>query len=345
MTRPSVESGFSRTGERFMESGFSRTGECFIEVRGVSKSFRSGGALRQVLHDVSLDVGRGEFVAILGAMGSGKSTLLSLMAGLTTPDAGRILIDGEPLTGIRRDAAFVFQNYSLLPWLTALENVRLAVQAAFPELSRAQQRERAQQTLRKVGLGNAVARRPRQLSGGMRQRVAIARALATDPQVLFLDEPLGALDALTRESLQGELARLCGDADRGAGTGDRESGIGDQERVTTVMITNNVDEAILLADRIVPILPGPPATLGTPIAVILPRPRDAALLAHDAEAARVRAHVITTLTDAVSGVGRATPPHRAGAMGAPGSGSPRGRDNVRATHAGGALRTVSEEAR
>ena len=281
-----------------VESGFSRTGECFIEVRGIAKSFRSSGALRHVLHDVSLDVARGEFVAILGAMGSGKSTLLSLIAGLTSPDAGRILIGGEPLAGIRRDAAYVFQNYSLLPWLTALENVRLAVQAAFPELSREQQRERAQQTLTKVGLGNAVARRPRQLSGGMRQRVAIARALATDPQLLFLDEPLGALDALTRESLQGELARLCGE------TGDRGSGSGDRGRVTTVMITNNVDEAILLADRIVPILPGPPATLGTPIAVTLPRPRDAALLAHDNEAARVRANVITTLTEAVSGTSR-----------------------------------------
>jgi nitrate/nitrite transport system ATP-binding protein len=292
-----VGSGFLGPPKLRSSEGGSRTAECFIEVRGVSKSFRSGGTQRQVLHDVSLDVGRGEFVAILGAMGSGKSTLLSLIAGLTTPDAGQILIDGEPLTGIRRDAAFVFQNYSLLPWLTALENVRLAVQAAFPELSREQQRERAQQTLEKVGLGNAVARRPRQLSGGMRQRVAIARALATEPQVLFLDEPLGALDALTRESLQGELARLCGDGDRG-------SGIGDRGRVTTVMITNNVDEAILLADRIVPILPGPPATLGAPIAVTLPRPRDAALLAHDDEAARVRANVITTLTDAVSGTSR-----------------------------------------
>ena len=277
------------------------TGECFIEVRGLSKSFRSSGALRHVLHDVSLDVGRGEFVAILGAMGSGKSTLLSLIAGLTTPDAGHIRIDGEPLTGIRRDAAFVFQNYSLLPWLTALENVRLAVEAAFPELSRAQQRERAQQTLTMVGLGNAIARRPRQLSGGMRQRVAIARALATNPQVLFLDEPLGALDALTRESLQGELARLCGDGDRG-------SGMGDPRRETTAMLTNSGDEALQLADRIAPIRPGPPATLGTPIAVTLPRPRDAALLAHDDAAARVRAHVITTLTEAVSGTSRTRRP-------------------------------------
>jgi nitrate/nitrite transport system ATP-binding protein len=261
----------------------------FIEVFGISKSFPSKGGTRHVLQNVSLSVERGEFVAIVGAMGSGKSTLLSMMAGLTTPDAGAIHIDGEPLKDIRRDTAFVFQNYSLLPWLTALENVRLAVGAAFPELSRADQRARARQTLERVGLGNAIARRPRQLSGGMRQRVAIARALATDPQVMFLDEPLGALDALTRESLQGELARLCGEGDG---------------RVTTVMITNSVDEAILLSDRIVPILPGPPATLGEPIEVALSRPRNAALLAHDDDAARVRTHVIATLTAAVSGTSR-----------------------------------------
>ncbi len=261
----------------------------FIEVKGLSKSFAAKKGTRHVLQDVSLSVEQGEFVAIVGAMGSGKSTLLSMLAGLTAPDAGTIQIDGQPLNGIRHDAAFVFQNYSLLTWLTALENVRLAVGSAFPELSRDQQRDKAQQTLEKVGLGNAIDRRPRQLSGGMRQRVPIARALATDPKVMFLDEPLGALDALTRESLQGELARLCGDGDG---------------RVTTVMITNSVDEAILLADRIVPILPGPPATLGTPIPVTLPRPRTAALLAQDDAAAQVRAHVITTLTDAVSGTSR-----------------------------------------
>jgi len=261
----------------------------FIEVAGVAKSFPAKRGRRHVLQNVSLSVERGEFVAIVGAMGSGKSTLLSLLAGLTSPDTGTIQIDGQPVNGIRHDAAFVFQNYSLLPWLTALENVRLAVGSAFPELSREQQRERARKTLEKVGLGNAIGRRPRQLSGGMRQRVAIARALATDPQVMFLDEPLGALDALTRESLQGELARLCGEGDG---------------RVTTVMITNSVDEAILLSDRIVPILPGPPATLGTPIAVPLPRPRTAALLVHDDAAAAVRTHVIATLTAALAGTSR-----------------------------------------
>ena len=286
----------------------------FIEVAAVSKSFQSKGGTRHVLQGVSLSVERGEFVAIVGAMGSGKSTLLSIMAGLTSPDTGTIHIEGEPLRDIRRDTAVVFQNYSLLPWLTALDNVRLAVGAAFPDLSRDDQVARARQTLERVGLGNAMARRPRQLSGGMRQRVAIARALATDPRIMFLDEPLGALDALTRESLQGELARLCGEGDG---------------RVTTVMITNSVDEAILLSDRIVPILPGPPATLGTPIEVALPRPRTAALLAHDDDAAHVRTHVIGTLTEAI--VGRAL------------SGSPSGPDKVRSTIVRRELRTTAEE--
>jgi nitrate/nitrite transport system ATP-binding protein len=257
----------------------------FIEARHLAKSFRSGGTARHVLRDVSLDIEHGSFVSIVGAMGSGKTTLLGILAGLAAPDAGSVTIGGEPVRGIRQDAALVFQNYSLLPWFTALENVRLAVEAAFPALDGAAQRDRARQTLERVGLGQAVHRRPRQLSGGMRQRVAIARALATDPQVLFLDEPFGALDALTRETLQQELARLCRQGDR---------------RVTTVMITNNVEEAILLSDWIVPMVPGPPATLAPSIAVPLPRPRTAALLAHDDAACNVRAHVVEALTAAVA---------------------------------------------
>jgi nitrate/nitrite transport system ATP-binding protein len=242
---------------------------------------------------VSLSVEHGEFVAVVGAMGSGKSTLLSILAGLATADSGSVTIGAAAVSGVHRSTAFVFQNYSLLPWFSALENVRLAVGAAFPELSRDEQRARARQTLEKVGLGNAITRRPRQLSGGMRQRVAIARALATNPQVLFLDEPFGALDALTREGLQQELARLCCDAER---------------PVTTVMITNSVEEAILLADRIVPIRPGPPATLGTPIEVALPRPRTAAQLAHDEDAMHVRTHVVASLT--APDRARVASPHR-----------------------------------
>jgi nitrate/nitrite transport system ATP-binding protein len=234
---------------------------------------------------------RGEFVSVLGSMGTGKSTLLSILAGLTSPDEGTVTIDGHPVRGIRSDAGFVFQNYSLLPWFTALENVRLAVDAAFPDLPRDEQRSQARRTLEQVGLGHALNRRPLQLSGGMRQRVAIARAFATKPEVLFLDEPFGALDALTRETLQQELARLCSSTAR---------------PVTVVMITNNVEEALLLSDRIVPIVAGPPATLGAPIPVDLPRPRSVAQLAHDEQATHVRAHVIATLT-AIRGPLRSAP--------------------------------------
>jgi ABC-type nitrate/sulfonate/bicarbonate transport system ATPase subunit len=256
----------------------------FIEVREVSKSFAAASGVRHVLRDVSLSVGQGEFVSIVGAMGSGKSTLLAILAGIVTPDAGTVAIDAMPVRDIRSDAAVVFQNYSLLPWLSALENVRLAVDAALPQLERSEQRAQAQRTLEQVGLGNALHRRPSQLSGGMRQRVAIARAFATRPRVLFLDEPFGALDALTRETLQHDLARLCFTAGR---------------PVTTVMITNSVEEALLLSDAIVPIVAGPPATLGAPIRVDLPRPRSNAMLAHAEEASHVRASVIAALTAAL----------------------------------------------
>jgi nitrate/nitrite transport system ATP-binding protein len=249
----------------------------FIDIAGISKSF---GA-RHVLDGVSLSIECGEFVSIVGTMGCGKSTLVAIAAGLAPPDAGVISVAGQPLTGVRRDAAIVFQNYSLLPWFSALENVRLAVHAAFPDETRAQHMERARRAVAMVGLGHAEHRRPSQLSGGMRQRVAIARAFAIDPDVLFLDEPFSALDALTRETLQQELLRLCSSAGR---------------PVTVLMITNNVEEAILLSDRIVPMWRGPRARLGTPLTVDLPRPRSVEQLAHDVHAARVRARIVEALT-------------------------------------------------
>jgi nitrate/nitrite transport system ATP-binding protein len=276
----------------------------FIEVRALKKSFAVSGGMLHVLRDVSLDVERGEFVSIVGAMGSGKSTLLSLMAGLTRADEGTVTLDGTPLDGIPPRAAFVFQNYSLLPWFSALENVRLAVGAAFPGISADERQQRARQALESVGLGNALTRKPGELSGGMRQRVAIARAFATEPDVLFLDEPFGALDALTRETLQQELVRLCAAEARG---------------VTTVMITNNVEEAILLSDRIVPMIANAPATLGTPIPVELPRPRSVAQLARDEQATHVRAHVVATLTASLGRIRRpagAPAPAAAGVAGA-----------------------------
>jgi ABC-type nitrate/sulfonate/bicarbonate transport system ATPase subunit len=270
----------------------------FLEVRDLSKSFPSPSGVRRVLKDVRLDVEQGEFVSIVGAMGSGKSTLLSLLAGLTTPDAGTVTLDARPVTGVRGDAAFVFQNYSLLPWFSALENVRLAVQAAFPTATAAEQKQRAAEALERVGLGNALDRKPRQLSGGMRQRVSLARAFATEPRVLFLDEPFGALDALTRDTLQQDLAQLCAGRDR---------------PVTTVMITNSVEEAILLSDRIVPIVSGPPASLGAPIVVELARPRTLAQLAHDEQATHARAHVVAALTASLQ---RRARPSTAGAASA-----------------------------
>lgn len=251
----------------------------FLQGSGLSKSF---GPSRHVLDRVSISVDRGEFVSIVGFMGCGKSTLLNLLAGVTQPDSGDITIDGEPLRGIAKRASIVFQNYSLLPWFSALENVRLAVEAAHPHWSTTQQKAQSERYLQLVGLGNALHRRPNQLSGGMRQRVAIARAFATDPEVLFLDEPFGALDALTRTSLQQELAQLCSMAER---------------PVTAVMITNNIDEALLLSDRIIPMTKGPRATLGSPVAVELTKPRRADQLAHDEQAIRSRAHVVECLSD------------------------------------------------
>jgi nitrate/nitrite transport system ATP-binding protein len=253
----------------------------FLEISCISKTFGTGSSARHVLDGVSLSIDRGEFVSIVGFTGCGKSTFLNIVSGLLMADAGDVRFGGERATGVRDDAAIVFQNYSLLPWFSALENVRLAVAAAFPAWPPARQTAQARAYLQKVGLGNAVDRRPSQLSGGMRQRVAIARAFSTEPDVLFLDEPFGALDALTRGNLQQELARLCSDLDR---------------PVTTIMITNNVDEALLLSDRIVPMTRAPRAKLGTPVPVEMPRPRNAADLTHNEVAMRVRSHVIEALT-------------------------------------------------
>jgi nitrate/nitrite transport system ATP-binding protein len=256
----------------------------FIDIDAVSKSFDARGKNRHVLHDASLAVERGEFVSIVGFMGCGKSTFLKLAAGLLPPDAGTVTIGGEVVRGVRKQTAFVFQNYSLLPWLTAIGNVQLAVKAAFPAWPRERQLAHARRYLELVGLGNALHRRPGQLSGGMRQRVAIARAFAPEPDILFLDEPFGALDALTRSNLQQELAQLCAVIER---------------PVTTIMITNSVEEALLLSDRIVPMTAGPAATMGPAVTVAIARPRTIAQLQHDDEAVRVRTHVVAWLTEYV----------------------------------------------
>jgi nitrate/nitrite transport system ATP-binding protein len=257
----------------------------FLELREVSKTYGQ----RRVLAGVNLSVEEGEFVCIVGTSASGKTTLMKIAAGLVTADGGSVTVGGQPVSSFPRSASIVFQNYSLLPWFSALENVRLAVEGAFPDWPLIRQKDRAMKYLDLVGLGSAQAKRPGQLSGGMRQRVAIARAFAVEPQVLFLDEPFGALDALTRATIQQELARLC-EAQR--------------PKATVLMITNSVDEAILLSDRILALGRGPSgkdaASLSMAAPITLERPRVADLLIHDEEAVRVRARVTDLLTVGVS---------------------------------------------
>jgi nitrate/nitrite transport system ATP-binding protein len=251
-----------------------------LELTHVNKSFPSRSGRSRVLNDVSLEIQEREFVAILGFSGSGKTTLISLLAGLTVPDSGKVTFRGQSITGPSPERGVVFQNYSLLPWLTALENVSLAVDRVYPSWSPKKRREHAVRHLEMVNLGHALGKKPSELSGGMRQRVAVARALAMNPEVLLLDEPLSALDALTRASLQREI-----------------EGIWASEQKTVVLITNDVDEGLLLADRIVPLTPGPGATFGPSFTVSIPRPRDRRALNHDPEFKRLRNDVIRYLTD------------------------------------------------
>jgi nitrate/nitrite transport system ATP-binding protein len=255
----------------------------FFEVAGVSKWFGPAHARTEVLHDVDLALREGELVAIVGFSGSGKTTLISLMAGLIEPDAGEVRLQGAKVRSPGPDRGVVFQNYSLLPWLTVGGNVALAVDQVYSGRPAAERRELVERYVAMVGLTAAVDKRPAELSGGMRQRVAVARALAIDPKILLLDEPLGALDALTRGTLQTEIERIWA-----------------RDRKTVVLVTNSVDEAILLADRIVPLDPGPRASLGPSFPVDLPRPRDRAAVNHDAGFRRIRSAVTRYLLDVQS---------------------------------------------
>ncbi len=246
----------------------------FLELNGVTKAF--GGP--PVLSDVNLSIERGEFVAIVGYSGSGKTTLISLIAGLTRPDAGTVKLNDLEITAPGPDRGIVFQNYSLLPWLTVTENIALAVDQVFPNHAPEKRREIAATAIATVNLTPHASKLPRELSGGQRQRVSVARALAMDPQILLLDEPLSALDALTRATLQDEFERIW-----------------EKDKKTVVLITNDVDEALLLADRIIPLTIGPGATLGPSFAVNLARPRDRKTLNHDPEFKRLRALITNEL--------------------------------------------------
>jgi nitrate/nitrite transport system ATP-binding protein len=252
-----------------------------MQLSGVGKSYVRDQRELCVLREIDLAIEEGEFVAIVGFSGSGKTTLMSLLAGLEAPTAGSVLFKGTPVAGPSADRGVVFQSYSLMPWLSVEGNVALAVDARFRERPASERRAIVTKYVDLVGLTHARDRRPAELSGGMRQRVAVARALATEPEMLLLDEPLSALDALTRAKLQDEIETLWA--------------LGKQ---TVVMITNDVDEAILLADRIVPLNPGPGATLGPEFRVHLPRPRDRQAVNHNVEFRRLRSAVTRYLLTA-----------------------------------------------
>jgi nitrate/nitrite transport system ATP-binding protein len=253
--------------------------EKFVQIEKVGMSFDTKKGKFVALRDIDLTIRQGEFVSLIGHSGCGKSTLLNLIAGLTLPTAGAMLCANREIAGPGPERAVVFQNHSLLPWLTCFENVHLAVERVFAANENKQQlKERTTKVLELVGLAHAMHKYPGEISGGMKQRVGIARALAMEPKVLLMDEPFGALDALTRARLQDELMKIC-----------------DATRATTVMVTHDVDEAVLLSDRIVMMTNGPAATIGEILEVKLPRPRERLSLAGNADYMRYRSAVIEFL--------------------------------------------------
>ena len=233
----------------------------FLELQNVSKGFGPASNRYEVLKDANLSVEKNEFVAVIGFSGSGKSTLMALLAGLERPDSGKVMLDGKEVTGPGPNLGIMFQNYSLLPWLSVTGNLEIAVKQVFPDMPKGERKDYIQRYIDMVSLTGSEYKTPPELSGGMRQRLSLARTLAMKPEVLLLDEPLSALDALTRSVLQDEIIRIW-----------------EEDKRTVVMITNDVDEAALMADRIVPLTPGPAATLASDFPVTLQRPRDRATL-------------------------------------------------------------------
>ncbi len=247
----------------------------FVSVEGLSKRFSSKAQDLIVFEDVNIGIDKGEFVCIIGHSGCGKSTILNVLAGLDEPSSGAIIMDGKEVKGPSLDRGVVFQNYSLLPWLTALQNVSFGVKARWPQWSKAQVKAHSQKFLEMVGLGHSLDKKPSELSGGMRQRVSIARAFATSPKLLLLDEPFGALDALTRGIIQDELIKIWSETHQ-----------------TVFMITHDVDEAILLADRILLMTNGPRAHVAESVKINLPRPRDRAEILNDPGFYKIRNHLV-----------------------------------------------------
>ncbi|KUO60739.1 MAG: nitrate/sulfonate/bicarbonate ABC transporter ATP-binding protein [Alphaproteobacteria bacterium BRH_c36] len=253
----------------------------FIQISGLSKRFpgANGGEPLTVFENANFSIEKGEFVCIIGHSGCGKSTIMNILAGLDTPTDGGVIMGGKEISGPSLERGVVFQNYSLLPWLSALKNVTFGVRARHPDWSRAQVFEHSQKYLEMVGLtGGAEHRKPAQLSGGMRQRVSIARAFAIRPELLLLDEPFGALDALTRGTIQDELTRIWSGSEQ-----------------TVFMITHDVDEAILLADRILLMTNGPFARVAESVVIDIPRPRERAEIIHQPAYYKIRNHLVEFL--------------------------------------------------
>lgn len=252
----------------------------FLELKNVSKGYGEGKNRTEVLKNISFKMQEGDFLSIIGFSGSGKTTLISLISGLIEPDEGEILLNGKPIDGPGPDRGLVFQNYSLLPWLSVYANVALAVDHIFKKWPEQKRREHIEKYIAMVNLSPAKDKRPAELSGGMRQRVSVARALAMNPQMLLLDEPLSALDALTRGTLQSEIEKIWS-----------------RDKKTVILITNDVDEGLLLADRIIPLNPGPGATLGPVFDIPLARPREKTEMNNNATYKKLRNEITKYLLD------------------------------------------------
>lgn len=251
----------------------------FLKIESVGKVFDTRKGPFTALGTIDLTVEEGEFVSLIGHSGCGKSTLLNLVAGLIHPTGGNMILAGREIAGPGPDRGVVFQNHSLLPWLTCFDNVYLAVERVFSaNEAKGKMRERTRQALDLVGLGHAVDKFPNEISGGMKQRVGIARALSMEPKMLLLDEPFGALDALTRAHLQDELTRIVS-----------------KTHSTVMMVTHDVDEAVLLSDRVVMMTNGPAATIGEILNIDLPRPRERLALATHPRYMTLRTQVLQFL--------------------------------------------------
>ncbi|MEN9202634.1 MAG: nitrate ABC transporter ATP-binding protein [Thermostichus sp. DG02_4_bins_136] len=250
----------------------------YLRIENLSKTYSTPKGEYPVLRDINLDISEGEFVCLIGHSGCGKTTLINMVSGFAQPTGGSVQIKGQTITAPGPDRMVVFQGYALMPWLTVFENVYLAVQAVFPQKGQSEKHQIVEEHLRLVGLWEAAQKYPPQISGGMKQRVAIARALAIRPEVLILDEPFGALDAITKEELQEELLRIWND-----------------HRCTVLMITHDIDEALFLADRLVLMTNGPAATIGQVIDIPFARPRDRERILEDPQYYRLRNQVLAYL--------------------------------------------------